>query len=172
MMLRSFRTDFSRIKYRPEAFESALWLSRSAAFTYPARDLMGCGNTPAIGGQANVPTSRPAPSLLELSTVCRQPPTTRSLHVLTGMSGELDRAGHSRRPRKRSCDSVTDSSSCARFSPARPLLALLLRSLSIRRSAAAGLVRAPGRQRCTAEAPAACVSCAVPSPPSRRGWPP
>ena len=36
-----------------------------------------------------------------------------------------------------SCDSMTDSSSCARSSPARPLLALLLRSFSIRRSAAA-----------------------------------
>ena len=49
---------------------------------------------------------------------------------------------HSRRPRKRSCDSMMDSSSCARFNPARPLLGLLLRSLSIRRSAAATRSRA------------------------------
>jgi hypothetical protein len=69
-----------------------LSLNRSTAFTYPARDLMWCNNTPAIGGQANVPTSRPAPSLLKLSTVCRQPPTTRSFLVLTEMSAELDRA--------------------------------------------------------------------------------
>ena len=40
-----------------------------------------------------------------------------------------------RRPRKRSCDSMTDSSSCARSSPARPRLGLFVRSLS-RRSAA------------------------------------
>jgi len=32
---------------------------------------------------------------------------------------------HSRRPRKRSCDSMTDSWSCARSNPARPLLGLL-----------------------------------------------
>jgi hypothetical protein len=59
------------------------------------------------------------------------------------MSGELDRA--SRRPRKRSCDSMTDSSSCARSNPARPLLGLLPRSLSIRRSAAATRSRARSR---------------------------
>jgi len=47
------------------------------------------------------------------------------------------RIHHSRRPRKRSCDSITDNSSCARFKPARPLSGLWLRSLSIRRSAAA-----------------------------------
>ena len=35
-----------------------------------------------------------------------------------------------RRPRKRSCDSMTDSSSCARSSPARPRLGLFVRSLS------------------------------------------
>jgi hypothetical protein len=46
------------------------------------------------------------------------------------------------RPRKRSCDSMTDSWSCARSNPARPLLGLLLRSLSIRRSAAATRSRA------------------------------
>ncbi len=38
---------------------------------------------------------------------------------------------HSRRPRKRSCDSMTDSSRCARSNPGRPLSALLLRSLPI-----------------------------------------
>ena len=47
-----------------------------------------------------------------------------------------------RRPRKRSCDSMTDSSSCARSSPARPRLGLFVRSLSIRRSAAATRSRA------------------------------
>jgi TetR/AcrR family transcriptional repressor of nem operon len=62
-------------------------------------------------------------------------------------------------------DSMTDSSSCARSNLARPLLGLLVRSLSIRRSAAATRSRArSSRQRYTAEAPAACVSCAVPSP--------
>ena len=40
---------------------------------------------------------------------------------------------------------MTDSSRCARSSPARPLLALLLRSLSIRRSAAATRSRARSR---------------------------
>jgi hypothetical protein len=58
-------------------------------------------------------------------------PTTQSLHALTGMSGELERAitqgGRA---------SMTDSSSCARSNPARPLLGLLVRSLSIRRSRA------------------------------------
>ena len=49
---------------------------------------------------------------------------------------------HSRRPRERSCNSMKDSSSCARFNPARPLLELLIRSLSIRRSAAATRSRA------------------------------
>jgi hypothetical protein len=49
---------------------------------------------------------------------------------------------HSRRPRKRSCDSMTDSSSCARFNPARPRLGLPLQSFSIRRSAAATRSRA------------------------------
>jgi hypothetical protein len=49
---------------------------------------------------------------------------------------------HSRRPRERSCDSMTDSSSCALFNPARPLLELLIGSLSIRRSAAATRSRA------------------------------
>src|SRR5262249_40210564 len=49
---------------------------------------------------------------------------------------------HSRRPRRRSCDSMTCSSSCARSNPARPLLGLLLWSLSIRRSAAATRSRA------------------------------
>ena len=52
---------------------------------------------------------------------------------------------HSRRPRKRSCDSMTDSSSCARCNPARPLSGLLLGSLSIRRSAAATRSRARSR---------------------------
>ncbi len=45
---------------------------------------MWCSDMPAIAGQANVPSqcpSRRAPSLLERSPVCRQPPTTRSLHV-------------------------------------------------------------------------------------------
>jgi len=49
---------------------------------------------------------------------------------------------HSRRPRERSCDSMTDSSSCAVFNPARPLLELLMGSLSIRRFAAATRSRA------------------------------
>ena len=52
---------------------------------------------------------------------------------------------HSRRPRKRSCASMTDSSSCARSSPARPRLGLFVRSLSIRRSAAATRSRARSR---------------------------
>jgi hypothetical protein len=47
-----------------------------------------------------------------------------------------------RRPRNRSCDSITDNSSCARFKPARALSELRLRSLSIRRSAAATRSRA------------------------------
>ena len=49
---------------------------------------------------------------------------------------------HSRRPRKRSCDSITDSSSSARFNPARPRLGLPLQSFSMRRSAAATRSRA------------------------------
>jgi hypothetical protein len=49
---------------------------------------------------------------------------------------------HSRRPRARSCDSMTDSSNCALFNSARPLLELLMGSLSIRRSAAASRSRA------------------------------
>jgi hypothetical protein len=49
---------------------------------------------------------------------------------------------HPRRPRNRSCDSITDNSSCARFKPARALSELRLRSLSIRRSAAATRSRA------------------------------
>jgi hypothetical protein len=40
---------------------------------------------------------------------------------------------------------MTDSSSCARFNPARPLFGLLLRSLAIRRSAAATRSRARSR---------------------------
>ncbi len=52
---------------------------------------------------------------------------------------------HSRRPRKRNCDSMTDSSSCARSNPALPLLGFFLRSLSIRRSAAATRSRARSR---------------------------
>jgi hypothetical protein len=59
--------------------------------------------------------------------------------------GRARSSHHSRTPRKRSCDSMTDSSSCARSSPARPLLGLLLRSLSIRRSAAATRSRARSR---------------------------
>ena len=39
------------------------------------------------------------------------------LDALTGMSGETEASHHSRRPRKRNCDSV--SSSCARSNPAR-----------------------------------------------------
>src|SRR4029077_19518164 len=46
------------------------------------------------------------------------------------------------RPRERSCDLMTDSSSCALFNPARPLLELLMGSLSIRRFAAATRSRA------------------------------
>src|SRR5262249_39140701 len=57
-------------------------------------------------------------------------------------SRELGRGHHSRRPRKRNCDSMMCSSSCARSNPARPLLGLLLWSLSIRRSAAATRSRA------------------------------
>jgi hypothetical protein len=49
---------------------------------------------------------------------------------------------HRWRQRKRSCDSMTDNSSWARFKPARPLSGLWLRSLSIRRSAAATRSRA------------------------------
>ena len=45
-------------------------------------------------------------------------------------------------PGKRSCDSMMCSSSCARSSPARPRLGLFVRSLSIRRSAAATRSRA------------------------------
>ena len=73
-------------------------------------------------------------------------------------SRELGRGHHSRRPRKRNCDWMRCSSSCARSSPARPLLGLLMWSLSIRRSAAATRSRArsksatvycrgPGRMR-------------------------
>ena len=71
-------------------------------------------------------------------------------------------------------NSMTDSSSCARSNPARPLLGLLLRSLSIRRSAAATRSRARSRSAMVycRGSPAACVSCGVPSPPSWRGWPP
>src|SRR6266478_3908549 len=64
------------------------------------------------------------------------------LHVLTGDVGRARLSHHSRRPRKRSCDSMTDSSSCARSSPTRPRLGLFVRSLSIRRSAAATRSRA------------------------------
>jgi hypothetical protein len=49
---------------------------------------------------------------------------------------------HPGRPRNRSCDSITDNSSCARFKPARALSELRLRSLSIQRSAAATRSRA------------------------------
>ena len=56
--------------------------------------------------------------------------------------GRARSSRHSRRPRKRSCDSMTDSSGCARSNPARPLLGLLLWSLSILRSAAATRSRA------------------------------
>jgi hypothetical protein len=49
---------------------------------------------------------------------------------------------HSRRPRKRSCDSMMCSSNCARSNPARPLLGLLVWSFSIRRSAASTRSRA------------------------------
>ena len=55
---------------------------------------------------------------------------TRSLHVLTGMSGELDRAVIQEGRASGSCNSTTDSSSCARSNPARPLFGVLLRSLS------------------------------------------
>ena len=61
---------------------------------------------------------------------------------------------HSRRPRKRSCDSMLCRSSCARSSPARPLLGLLVWSLSIRRSAAS----ARSRARCRS-ATVYCRSC-------------
>jgi hypothetical protein len=76
----------------------------------------------------------------------RQDPksTMRSRHVLTGV-GRAWSSHHSRRPRKRSRDSMTDSPSCARSNPARPLLGLLLRSLSIRRNAAATRSRARSR---------------------------
>jgi hypothetical protein len=55
------------------------------------------------------------------------------------------RVYHSTRPRKRSCVSITDNSSCARFKPARPRSGSRLRSLSIRRSAAATRSRARSR---------------------------
>jgi hypothetical protein len=54
----------------------------------------------------------------------------------------IAKSHHSRRARERSCDSMTDSSSCAVFNPARPLLELLMGSLSIRRFAAAARSRA------------------------------
>ena len=57
-------------------------------------------------------------------------------------SRELNRGYHSRRPRKRNCDSMMCTSSCARFNPARPLSGLLVCSLSIRRSAASTRSRA------------------------------
>jgi hypothetical protein len=67
-------------------------------------------------------------------------------HSFSGCEGdrsrELDRGHHSRRPRKRNCDSMMCSSSRARSNPARPLLGLLMWSLSIRRSAAATRSRA------------------------------
>ena len=49
---------------------------------------------------------------------------------------------YSSRPRTRSCDSTSDNSSCARSSPALPLLGLFERSLSTRRSAASTRSRA------------------------------
>jgi hypothetical protein len=49
---------------------------------------------------------------------------------------------YSRRPRKRSCDSMMCSSSCARFNPARALFELLVCSFSIRRPAASTRSRA------------------------------
>ena len=52
---------------------------------------------------------------------------------------------HSGRPRKRNCDSITCSSNCARFNPARALLGLPVWSWSIRRSAAA--IRSRTRSR-------------------------
>ena len=42
---------------------------------------------------------------------------------------------HSGRPRKRNCYSITCSSNCVRFNPARALLGLPVWSWSIRRSA-------------------------------------
>jgi len=57
-------------------------------------------------------------------------------------SREFDRGYHSRRPRKRNCDSMMCTSSCARFNPARLLSGLLVCSLSIRRSAASTRSRA------------------------------
>jgi hypothetical protein len=78
---------------------------------------------------------------------------------------------HSRRPRKRSCDSMMCSSNCARSNPARALLTLLVWSLSIRRSAASTRSRAPSKSgKCIVEIAAACVSHVVPSTPSLRGW--
>jgi hypothetical protein len=60
---------------------------------------------------------------------------------LLGISNQ-DQIYRPRRPRKRSCDSMTDNSGCALFKPARPLSGLWLRSLSIRLSAAATRSRA------------------------------
>jgi hypothetical protein len=59
-------------------------------------------------------------------------------NVVSGEEG----GQHCTRQRKRSCNSTTDSSRCARFNPARPLLGWLVQSLSIRRSAAATRSRA------------------------------
>ena len=83
------------------------------------------------------------------------------------MSGELERA--IRRSRKRNCDSMTDSSSCARSNPARPLLGIacaVIVDSALRRRYPVSCALQVGNGRYTAEAPAACVSCAATSPPS------
>jgi hypothetical protein len=64
-----------------------------------------------------------------------------SLHHVKSRPAKVGDKLLPRSPRKRSCDSMTDSSSCARSSPARPRLGLFVRSLSIRRSAAEGRSR-------------------------------
>jgi hypothetical protein len=80
---------------------------------------------------------------------------------LTGMSAKLDRAITQG---DRASVVVEQRPLQPRASPVGIASAVVV---AIRRSAVTtGLVRLPGRQRCTAEAPAACVSCALASPPS------
>ena len=64
-----------------------------------------------------------------------------------------------RRPRKRSCASMTASSSCARPNPARPQLGLLLRSLSISVLRRCYPVSCAPRQPCTERRRPRAFSC-------------
>ena len=65
--------------------------------------------------------------------------------MVAGISGELDRAITQGGRASVVANSMTCSSSCARSNPARPLLGLFVRSLSIRRSAASTRSRARSR---------------------------